>query len=451
MTAVPLHKPIVCPIMIGRMHELTALSQLLDRAKSGEGQVVLLSGEAGIGKSRLVTEAKTYAASQGFLLLQGSCFPTDLACPYAPLLDLLRSLFLDHSHAATAADLQPFARELSPLLPEVFPMLPESASSFPPPRDPEQEKRRLFAALTHFFTGQTATQPLLLIVEDLHWSDDTSLEYLHHLARRCAAHRLLLLLTYRSDEMRPPLRHWMAALDRERLAQEVLLSPLLRSDVDVLLRAIFDVHHPAPPEFLETLYTLTEGNPFFIEEILTSLIMSGEVIAIDGVWKYKSRPEAHRQETLLHRRRGIPRSIQDAVQQRTAHVSEEAKGLLLLAAVAGHRFDFALLRQVTHHDEQRLLQLIKELLAAQLVVEVPGAQGEQFAFRHALTQQAIYTDLLVRESKQLHRAIAEAMERLYAPILDSYLTDLASHFYEAGAWAKALEYTRRAGEKAQAL
>jgi DNA-binding CsgD family transcriptional regulator len=440
-----LTKPVVCPILIGRTPDLAALHLLIDQAKSGKGQVALLCGEAGIGKSRLVAEVKTTATAQGFQLLQGNCFPTDLSCPYAPLLDLLRSVFITSSTAKIASDVGPIAREFAPLLPDVVQMLPDLTVLPPlPSLDPEQEKRRLFATLAHFFLSQAAHHPLLLIVEDVHWSDNTSLEFLHYLARRCATQPLLVLLTYRSDEIRPSLSHWLAQLDRERLAQECALAPLSRSEVSAMLHAIFDLRRSVfmvPPlaqgDLLDAMYALTEGNPFIIEELLKSLIEAGDIFYDQGRWKRKELRELH-----------IPRSVQDAVQQRTGHLSEGARQVLNLAAVAGRHFDFALLQELTHQDEAQLLRLIKELMAAQLVVE---ESEERFAFRHALTREAIYSELLARERKTLHHTIAETFERLYASTLEAHLADLASHFSEAGAWEKALEYGQRAGEQAQAL
>ena len=149
------------------------------------------------------------------------------------------------------------------------------------------------------------------------------------------------------------------------------------------------------------MYTLTEGNPFIIEELLKSLIEAGDIFDEQGRWKRKELRELH-----------IPRSVRDAVQQRTAHLSESARQVLHLAAVAGRHFDFALLQELTQQDEAQLLRLIKELMAAQLVVE---ESAEQFAFRHALTRQAVSAQLLVRERKALHRTIAETFERRGAP------------------------------------
>src|SRR5215469_1537221 len=242
------NKPVVCPVLIDRVNDLATLHALIDQAKSGRSQVALLCGEAGVGKSRLVAETKTYAAAQDFLLLQGNCFQTDISSPYAPLLDLVRSSAADQFVAAGSSDLAPFAHELHQFVPDIVPLPanPVSLASL----DPEQEKRRLFTALARFFINQATRRPVLFIIEDIHWSDDTTLEFLHYLARRCAgsgrpqALPLLFLLTYRSDEVHPSLRHFLAQSDRDHLAQEIPLTPLSRRGIDAMLRAIFAFPHP---------------------------------------------------------------------------------------------------------------------------------------------------------------------------------------------------------------
>ncbi len=433
--AVSLNKPVVCPVLIGRASDLAILHTLIDEAKNGNGQVLLVAGEAGIGKSRLVREAKTYAAQLSMSILQGNCFESDHSYPYAPLIDLLRTILVTHAPEDLSQSSDSLAHELIKLLPELDNELLDV--SMLSERDPEQEKRRLFAALAQFFISQAAKQPVLLIVEDLHWCDDTSLEFLLYLARRCTRQPILMILTYRNDEDHASLRHCLAQLERERLAQELALARLSQNDVEAMLNAIFNKRYPVHLDLLNFLYTLTEGNPFFIEEILKSLIVAGELVFTDGRWVGRPLNELH-----------IPRSIQDAVQQRTDQLSEGARHVLILAAVAGRRFDFALLQQLTPHDEKELLGLMKELIAAQLVVE---ESADQFAFRHALTRQAIYAELLARERRALHKAIAETIERLYTTTLDAYLGVLAYHFYKAEVWGKAFQYGQLAGEKAQVL
>ncbi|MDI6696229.1 MAG: AAA family ATPase [Anaerolineales bacterium] len=438
-------EPVTCPVLIGRTRELAALYSLIDLARSGRGRVALIRGEAGIGKSRLVAAAKSSALTQGFLILQGDCFQADTSYPYAPLLDLLRALFTSRFPTPLAADQGSFVSEFVRLLPDLELLFPDLAPlPLTQTLDPEQQKRRLFTVLTRFFTTQSAQQPVLLIVEDLHWCDESSLELLLYLARHCKSQPLCFLFTYRSEDISPSLRHWLAELDRERLALELILERLSDIDVDAMLQAIFDAPHPVHTELLNTICTLAEGNPFFVEELLKSLISTGELHYVDGTWERRSDQRDPGGLSL------VPRSVHDAVKQRVDRLSAAAKQALTLAAVAGRRYDFAMLQQVLNCNEDYLLALTKELIAAQLIIE---ESADQFAFRHALGQQAIYRSLLARERKSLHRAIAEALESLYpSPTLrEAHLVDLASHFFEAGDWVKALEYEQRAGERALAL
>ncbi len=432
------NRPVVCPTLIGRTHDLAALHLLVESVKSGLGHAALVSGEAGIGKSRLLTEVKIFAAQQGFLLLQGNCFQTDSSFPYAPLRELLRTHLT--LHVEPNIDLEPYMHDLAKLLPDLPLILPHlvSLSSQESMSDPEQEKRRIFSTLTHFFIQQAVRQPVVCVIEDLHWCDDVTLEFLFSLMRRCSQQSLFFLFTYRSDQVQPALRHFLAQLNRERLAQEYLLSHLSRDDIHSMLQAIFTLQRPVQADVLDAIYTLTEGNPFFLEEILKALVTTGEIFYADGTWQRKPLQEL-----------SIPQSVQDAVQQRTDRLSPSAKQVLTFASVAGRRFDFALLQQVMHCDEEQLLVLIKELIAAQLVIE---ESAERFAFRHALTRQAIYSDLLARERRALHRIMAETIEQLHGSSLqDAQVVDLAYHYYKAGIWVKALEYGQSAGEKALAL
>ncbi len=440
-------RPLVCPVLIGRASYLEALLHLMEQACAGSGQTVLIAGEAGIGKSRLITEATrrmTMPQAQvpfpAVLILQGRCFEPDTALPYAPLLDALRNFLTSCAPDEIAHAFDPATAELIKLLPELATLVPASTSR--PVLEPEQEKHRLFQSLTLFFAHLAATGPLLLILEDVHWSDEASLEFLLYLARRIASHPILLLLTYRSEQVQGGLARFLIGVDRERLATELTLSLLNNSDVAAMIGTIFGLPHAVPANVLEMIVPLAEGNPFFLEEILKALLTAGEIEVQDGTLELKPLEDAGDQR--LH----LPRSVQLAVQQRLDHLSPDARHLLDLASVAGRRFDFGLLQALTEHNETELVHLVKQLILAQLVVE---ESPDVFAFRHALTQQAVYTDLLARERKALHRLIAQTMEHLYADAPEGHLGDLAYHFYAAGAWAKVLEYAQRAGEQAQSL
>jgi tetratricopeptide (TPR) repeat protein len=219
-------------------------------------------------------------------------------------------------------------------------------------------------------------------------------------------------------------------------------------EVEVMIRAIFGLSHAVSTDFVTHIYTDTEGNPFFIEEMLKSLVASGEITYGDGKWVRIPRETEAVQRTAFHNHPHLPRSSLLTIQQRLQLVSVEARDVHSFAAVLGRRFDFTLLRHLTGRSEIDLVRLVKELIAAQLIVE---ESEDVLAFRHALTRQAAYADLLVRERRSLHHSVAQTIERLYVHELDRHLEDLAYQYYMAGEWEKVLQYAQRAGEKAQAL
>lgn len=399
----------------------------------GRGQIALISGEAGIGKSRLVKEIKS-RIPDGKLVLEGLCSQTESFQPYAPLLDLLRYFIALHSDQEIAQALNSSAPQLIKLLPELSLYLPDLTSTPAPDADLKQEKLRTFHALARTFTDLAQSQPLVLIIEDLHWSDSTSYEFLLLLARRIVSLPIFLIFTYRSDETTPELTHFLAELDRGRLGTELTLKRMSPPEVDSMLRAILDLSAPISQEFLDVIFPLTEGNPFFIEEILKALMADGDIFYADGTWDRKDIDQLR-----------IPRTIQDAVQRRTQKLDERTLRTLTIAAVLGRRFNFRLLQELLETDEEDLMSRLKKLVSAQLIVE---EAADLFAFRHALTREAAYSTLLLRERQTLHRLVGETMERLFAASRNSHLADLSYHYFTAGEWQKALDYSHRAGDEA---
>ncbi len=428
---------VVCPVLVGRHGPLTALQGAVDAVRTGSGRVLLISGEAGIGKTRLVAEARKYAEAAGIPALQGHCFEHDHTLPYGPFVDLLRELLSSEPDAAVTAALAPHLAALGAAFPELSVWLPDLQPA--PLLAPEQEKRRLLHSFDRFFTQGTAARPLVLLLEDMHWSDDASLDLVLHVARRTAALPLLLALTYRDDEVEAPLRHLLVQLNRLRLATELVLPALAAPDVELMLRATLSLRRPVRADVLYAVNQLSEGIPFWIEEILRSLMTAGASIGPDGEW---SGPALDRIP--------LPRAVQDIVVRRSTELRNATRALATLAAVIGQRFDLALLPEVTGWDDAAILDAIKELIAAQIVVE---ESVDHFRFRHALTRQALYASLLGRERQALHRRIAQTLEQqdLAAGTLDRHVTELAYHFAEAGDPAKAMRYGQRAGERAQAL
>jgi len=426
---------VVCPTLIGREPQLAGLRRVLTRAREGNGGVALIVGEAGVGKSRLLRAMTDEARESGFFVLSGACFEAERSIPYAPLLDLVRLFAGAASPAVVAHVLAPAASELVTIFPELGPVLPDATPN--PPVDPETNKRRLFHALAQVITTLARTQPVLVTFEDVHWSDDATLELVFHLARSHSTQPVVIALTYRGEEAGPQLTRLVADLERARVVSELPVERLGRGEVGAMLQAIFGPRDTLGDEFLHLLHGLTEGNPFFVEETLKSLIVGGDLARTGGAWH--ARP--------LERVR-VPKTAVEAVRRRLAALTIPARDVASTAAVAGRRFDFGLLQTLTNHDEKGLLALVKELIAAQLVVE---ESAERFAFRHALTREAIYAELLARERVALHREVAVALERQHAHALDGVVEALAYHSWEAGDWVRAAEYAARAGEHAAAL
>ncbi|MCB0184478.1 MAG: AAA family ATPase, partial [Caldilineaceae bacterium] len=445
MNVQPLNLSPSCPVLIGRTSQRATLQAMIERASNGQGQCALIHGEAGIGKSRLVAEVRQAAHGRGCRLLQGYCFPADSAHPYAPLFDLLRAFLIAPPLNSSATDDVSVLRELAHFLPDLAILLPDLApSSLQQRSTPEQRKRRLFALMTHFLIEQSSGQPLVMIVEDLHWCDENTLELLLDCVRTCQQQPILFLFTYRNEEILPPLRHWLAQLDRTRLAVDLALFPLAQSEVAAMVQAICAAPQPPDPDLLAAVDRLAEGNPFFVEEVLTALLANGGLLDQDGNWQRQSESSALSSLAL------VPRTVQDRVQQRVERLSAVARRLLTIAACAGRGFDVPLLLQVLHANEEELLPLLKELLTAHLILE---ESADHFAFRHALVQQAIYNGLLLRERRALHLLIAQAIESRQAvsALPDSYMEALSHHFSLAGDWAKTVVYALRAGERSITL
>src|SRR5512146_288488 len=428
---------VICPTLVGRGPEMTAASQVLARAKDGHGHVALIVGEAGVGKSRLLRAMMDEARAAGFFVLRGASFEAEAAIPYAPLLDLVRLLAGSASPAVVTHILGPAVPELVAMFPELRAVLADVNPSAA--IDPESDKRRLFRSLVEALSAVARTQPIFIAFEDVHWTDDATLDLVFHLARSHASQPVIIALTYRGDEAGPRVERLVADLARARLATELPVDALGREQVAEMLHASFGPRETLGDEFMQRLYELTEGNPFFVEETLKALIIAGDLAATSGAWR--ARP--------LERIR-VPRTAVDAVRRRLAALTVPARAVASTAAVAGRRFDFGLLQTMTNMDEPELLAVVKELIAAQLVVE---ESADRFAFRHALTREAIYAELLTRERVALHREVAAAFERANAesPPPAGVVEALAYHAWEAGDWERTSRYAAAAAKHALAV
>ncbi len=419
----------LCPLLIGRGPYIELLRQFCEQVRLGQGQTVILAGGPGIGKSRLAAEVKGIASQAGFTVLHSHCLEYECALPYAPLLHLLRRLLASPTQLAQAW--QPHGPQLAEILPELRRAWPEVEAV--PRLDAALARAAQFEAISSVLTRQAL--PLLLVIEDLHWCDEASLQFLLEFARHLVGHPILLLLTYSSDESQPGLRPWLTELERTQLAVELNLTRLRRADVSFMIRVIFEQAGPLRPELSAAIHNLTGGNPLFIEEALKAMVAAGEYYQVNGAWTYP--PLAGLQ---------LPRSVQSTVPRRQARLSPGAQDLLNLAAVAGRPLDPGLVQALVAGD--LVPHLLDELREAQLVAI--DADGD-FTPRHALLRQAIYSGLLARERQALHHRVLAGLSATGAAADDVHLAEMAEHAFQAGLWALAAQLARRAGERARAL
>lgn len=424
---------------VGREHAMERLRLGLDMAFAGRGRLVLLVGEPGIGKTRTAEEFAGAARRRGARALSGRCYEGEGAPAFWPWIRVLRECVRDADPATLVADMGPGAVEIAELLPE----LRERLGPLPEPRvgDDDQARFRLFDSVTAFLRRTSARRPLVLVLDDLHWADEASLQLLRFLAIELADARLLAIGTYRDVEVHRgrPLAGVLGALAREPACERVTLRGLDAADAARFVEAL--VGAPPPQRLASTVWEMTEGNPFFIQETVRLLASQGRLDAFDG---------GDAQALAL------PQSVRDAIGRRLDALSEACNGLLRVAAVLGREFRAALLERTADLPRKRVLGLLDEAAAAGILV--PSAEGSEgvglYAFQHALIRQSLYDELDTLERARLHRRAGEALEEACGAHPDPHLAELAHHFFQAAAGGearKAVDYGVLAAERAQRL
>lgn len=422
--------------LVGRSAEVGELREHLDRMLSGEGRLVLISGEPGIGKTRLAEELAVYAHLRGAWVLRGHCYEQDVGVPYLPFMGSLRELF-HLSGEKLISELGERAEDLARLLPEFRRTKQEAAVLIP-----EDERARVFDAVSHWVALASHLHPLVFILDDLHWSDRASLRLLHHLARSMRADRVLVVGTYREMELdlEHPLNDALNQMNRERLSYRVPLRRLSEDDTRVLLSGLFDVE--TSRELADAVHRETEGNPFFTEEVVKALVEEGKVYREGGRWQRLGIEELE-----------IPQSVKATIGRRVQKAAETSRRVLTIAAVIGREFDPDVLVRVSQLEEDAVLDALDEALRLQLVRETKVGRGAGYTFEHALIRQTLYESLNARRRIRLHQQVGEALETLYGARADDYIEELAYHFGEAGpaTAARGVEYNLRAARKATTL
>ncbi|MGE0825409.1 MAG: AAA family ATPase [Candidatus Binatia bacterium] len=430
-------------IFVGRESEMATLQAGLGDALAGHGRLFLLAGEPGIGKTRTAHELANYAQLHNARVLTGRCYEGDGAPPFWPWVQIVRSYISDCNPAALRVQMGTGAADIAQVIPEIHEHL--GGVSSPPLLDPEHARFRFFDSLTTFLKTAAKGQAQVLFLDDLHWADKPSLLLLQFLAGELHDARMLVIGTYRDMEGKhqQALSHTLGELARVPESQRILLSGLEVGDVANFVERATNI---SPPETLVTaLYQQTEGNPFFLTEIVRLLATRGEASAIHTVTAAATLP--------------IPQQVHEVIVRRLDQLSEDCQRVLTIAAVLGREFSFPVLRRASNLSGDSVLESLEEAVTARIITKTPDRRGH-YSFSHTLIREALYRQTSLTQRVRLHRCVGEVLENLLdshsAPSTSSrLLAELAYHFCAAAQGGddvdKAIEYSERAGEQAVTL
>jgi predicted ATPase/KaiC/GvpD/RAD55 family RecA-like ATPase len=427
--------------LVDRAEEMKLLKEAVDRAVRGEGGLVFLYGEVGIGKTRLTRELGAYACLRGMQVLYGRCpalFRMDGVPPYVTWSEVIK----DYLDTCTPEHLYKvigfYPAEVAKLVPEVRQKLGAIPPSFP--ITPKQNQSRLFEAVSQFLTNISREAPLLVVLDDLQWTDPSSLLLLHYLARGVYRSPLLLLGAYRNTDVdsRHPLTSILMELNRERLPQSVRLKRLTLDGVSEMIKYILE-QEDAPSEFCKLVYEKTGGNPFFVEEVVKSL-KEGEVIYSDSEenrWKFKEVSKIE-----------FPETVKAVIKTRIDRLDHECQNVLTLASFVGNDFTLEAMGMVTGIEESRLLESMDKTLKTGLIKESVIRGEGVCSFADKQVRDVVYEEVSPLRRKKFHALVGNALEKVYSNKINEHLGELAYHFLESGDKDKALGYFLRAGKKA---
>ena len=427
---------------VGRHSEMDHLQQALEQAKAGHGQIVGVMGEPGLGKSRVFYEFveaynHTPLRIQDCLVLEGYSVSHGKASPYLPLIELLKSYFRIEPQDDERSRRQKVIgqvleldRSLEDILPYLFSVLGlEDPQSRLQQMDAQIRRQRTFEALKKLFLRESLNQPLILILEDLHWIDTETQGFLEVLSEGVPSAKLLLLVNYR-----PEYRH---AWGSKTYYTQLRLTPLDSQEVGELLTFLLGTDESLN-RLKQLILDRTDGTPFFIEEVVQTLVEEGILLGQRGQYRVQTMP------TELH----ISPTVQGVLAARIDRLTAAEKELLQHISVIGREFLLSLVRTVVAQPEDTLFQVLAALQAKEFLYEQPAFPEVEYIFKHALTQEVAYGTLLQDQRKTLHERTGQAVETLYRTNLEEHYSELAHHYTRSGNTNKAIQYLGLAGEQA---
>ena len=418
------------PPLVGRQLEHGKLARHLQDAATGTGGLVLLAGEAGVGKTRLAEEVLRDARKQGMLALTGHCYEEGTTS-FSPFVEILEHMLRESTASAIRDALGDDAPEIARLVPRIRSVwhdLPE-----PSQLEPEQQRRILFNAVLQLFHRLSAQWPVVVLLDDLHWADEATVGLLQHLAADLSSMPVMILATYRDveSEVGKPFEKAMATLLRLEQTDRVTVRCLPQLAVAELLTAFGNGNAP-PATVVEAIFQETEGNPFFVGEVFRHLSEEGQLFDAAGSWKTGLSVDAL----------DVPESIRLVIGRRLARLSEATPILLTTAAVVGRQFDLRLVEALGKLDGDAFLDAIEEAEAAKLITSERVGRQTRYTFTHELIRATLLSALSLARRQRLEAKVAQTIQSLYQANVTDHAAAIAHHLYEAGPAADETETIR---------
>jgi tetratricopeptide (TPR) repeat protein len=436
--------PVYRQIFVGREAELKQLKTAFDNALSGHGSLVMVVGEPGIGKTALTQQLATYVTMRGGSTLVGHCYEEgSLSLPYLAFVEAMRTYVLNRDEADLRQNMGSGASEVARIVSEVRDKLHVEPR---PPTNPDEDRYRLFQAVTDFLSHASEVEPLLIVLEDLHDADKGTLDLLTYITHRMSKGRFLIVGTYRDIEVdrSHPLASTLAELRRVSSYERILLRGLTIDEVQRMLSGLSG--QVVQWQIAEAVHRQTEGNPLFVQEVLRYAVEGGLIIRESGEWR------AVDPNRLLM---SIPEGLRDVIGKRLSHLSPECGQILSMASVMGREFRFEVLQRLSNLPDETLFAALQEAINAAVIEErtLAGA-AVQYRFTHAFMRQALYEEMIAPRRNQLHIRIAKALEELFAARLQDHAVELAEHFSHStnpGDLSKAVQFGQMAAERASSV
>ncbi len=419
---------VLSPVLVGRQAELSRLEDALLSANRGDGRFVLLAGEAGIGKTRLATELRRRAQKLGCAVLWGSCSEIELSLPYLPFVEAIGNNLGERDLDRVRTELGPATAVLAQLFPQLG-----NGSEPSPTADPEQAKLRMFEAVVTLLERWARERGLLIVVDDVHWADSSTRHLLDYVARRLTRGRVMVLATYRSDELTRlhPLTRMVQVWQRAGLAEVVAVDAMSAAQVAEMIAAVLDAEDVSP-ELAALVHSRSDGNPFVLEELLREALDRGDLVRTNAGWQRGPLDSLQ-----------LPETVREAVLLRVGRLDPVEVDVLRTAAVLGRSFEYKLLTDVAEADETAVLAALEAAVGQQLLDEVAGANG-RYGWRHALTQEAIADDTVLPKRQSIHSRAADVLASTGGSAMA-----VAGHLLSAGRANEAAGACFQAAEEAE--